>query len=182
VPKLASPLLPEFLGVLGIDIFLVLSILTCLFDFPVVLQFIYHISAFIGFGQLWINYIFSFNEEMRFFIYLAYLIIGLANIVLVNVYMGATRPRRIPRATAFLCCVTVPFLLTSFSAVSCCTNKVAVSFPLLPLIPPEVIAGIMVVCAAVLVVSLILSTRGRSVTVLPILREEEEEVKTGETH
>jgi hypothetical protein len=167
--------------VLGIDIFLVLSILTCLFDFPVVLQFVYHISAFVGFGQLWINYIFAFNEEMRFFIYLTYLVIGLANIVLVNGYMGA-RPRRIPRATAFLCCVTVPFLLISFSAASCYTNKVAISLPLLPLIPPEAIAGIMIVCATVLAISLILSIHGQSVTVLPILREEEEEVKTSETH
>ncbi|MFN3394907.1 MAG: proton-conducting transporter membrane subunit, partial [Candidatus Thermochlorobacter sp.] len=38
-------------------------ILTCLFDFPVSLQYVYHISAFVGFGQLWINHIFAFSEE-----------------------------------------------------------------------------------------------------------------------
>jgi hypothetical protein len=137
---LAAPLLPEFLGILGIDIFLVLSILTCLFDFPVFLQYVYHISAFVGFGQLWVNYIFAFSEETRFLICVAYLVIGIANIVFINGYVGF-REKKILWTTSFLCCVTIPFGLISFSAVSVCVNKIAISLPLLPLIPPEAIAA-----------------------------------------
>jgi hypothetical protein len=126
VCNLSAPLLPEFLGILGIDIFLVLSILTCLFDFPVFLQYVYHISAFVGFGQLWINYIFAFSEETRFFICLVYLVIGLANIVFVNGYIGF-REKKILWTTFFLCSVTIPSILVSFSAVSWYVNRIAIS-------------------------------------------------------
>ena len=152
-------MLPEFIGILGIDIFLVLSILTCLFDFPVFLQYVYHISAFIGFGQLWVNYIFAFSEETRFFVCLAYLVIGLANIVFINGYVGS-REKKILWTTSFLCCVTIPFVLTSFSAVSVYVNRVVISLPLLPLIPPEVIAAILVMCGIILAISLFLSSFG----------------------
>jgi hypothetical protein len=159
VRNLAAPLLPEFIGILGIDIFLVLSILTCLFDFPVFLQYVYHISAFVGFGQLWINYIFAFSEETRFFVCLAYLVIGLANIIFINGYVGS-REKKILWTTSFLCCVTIPFVLISFSAVSVYVNRIAISLPPLPLIPLEAIAAILVVCAIILATSLFLSSFG----------------------
>lgn len=157
--EVPSPLLPEFLGVLGIDVFLLLSMLTCLFDFPVVLQYVYHISAFAGFGQLWVNYVFAFNGEMRFLMFLVYLVIGLANIVFINGYLGF-RDRRILWTTSFLCAITIPLLLISFSAVSIYVNKVAISLPLLPLIPTDAIAAILVMCATVLAISLIFQWRG----------------------
>ena len=156
---LPAPLLPEFLGVLGTDVFLVLSILTCLFDFPVFLQYVYHISAFVGFGQLWIGYAFAFSEETRFLICVAYLVIGLANIIFVNGYIGF-RDKKILWTTSFLCSVTVPSTLISFSAVSWYVNKVAISLPLLPLVPPEAIAAILVLCGIILAISLILSMFG----------------------
>lgn len=151
--------MPEFLGILGIDVFLVLSILTCLFDFPVFLQYVYHISAYIGFLQLWVNYVFAFSEETRFFICVAYLVIGLANIVFVNGYIGF-RDRKILWTTSFLCCVTIPSTLISFSATSWYVNKVAISLPSLPLIQPEVIAAIFVVCGIVLAIGLVVSMLG----------------------
>jgi len=159
VQPLSAPLLPEFLGILGIDIFLILSILTCIFDFPVFLQYVYHISAFVGFGQLWINGVFAFSEETRFLICLAYLVIGLANIVFVNGYVGS-RDRKILWTTALLCCVTIPTIIISFSAVSWYVNKVAISLPWLPLIPTEALAAILLVCGIVLAISLILSSFG----------------------
>jgi len=152
---LAAPLLPEFLGVLGIDVFLVLSILTCMFDFPAFIQYVYHISAFVGFGQIWIIYAFAFSEETRFLIYIAYLLIGLANIIFVNAYINA-RDKKIFWTTAFLCSVTIPFLLISFSAASYYVNRVAISLPLLPLISPEAIMAILAICAIVLAISLLL--------------------------
>ncbi len=153
---MAGPLLPEFLGILGIDVFLVLSILTCLFDFPIFLQYVYHISAYVGFLQLWVNYVFAFSEETRFFICIAYLIIGLANIIFVNGYVGF-RERKILWTTSFLCCVTIPTTLMSFSAASWYVNKIVISLPSLPLIQPEVIGAIFVVCGVVLAISLVSS-------------------------
>ena len=157
--NLAAPLLPEFLGILGIDVFLILSILACLFDFPVFIQYVYHISAYVGFLQLWVNYVFAFSEETRFLICVAYLVIGLANIIFVNGYIGF-RDKKTLWTTSFLCSVTIPVTLFSFSAVSWYVNKVAISLPLLPLIPPEAIAAILVLCAIVLAASLILSGLG----------------------
>lgn len=157
--NLAAPLLPEFLGILGIDVFLVLSILACLFDFPVFIQYVYHISAYVGFLQLWVNYVFAFSEETRFLICVAYLVIGLANIVFVNGYI-AFRDKKNLWTASFLCSVTIPSVLISFSAASWYVNKVSISLPLLPLIPPEAIAAVLVLCAIVLAASLILSGLG----------------------
>ena len=156
---MAAPLLPEFLGILGIDIFLVLSILTCLFDFPAFLQYVYHVSAYVGFLQLWVNYIFAFSEETRFFICLAYLIIGLANIIFVNGYIGF-RERKALWTMSFLSSVTIPSILISFSAASWYVNQVVISLPFLPLIPPEAIAAILVMCAIILGISLTFSMLG----------------------
>ena len=153
---MSAPLLPEFLGILGIDIFLVLSILTCIFDFPVLLQYVYHISAFVGFGQLWINFVFAFSEETRFLICVAYLVIGLANIVFINGYIGS-RDKKIIWTTALLCCITIPSIIISLSAISCYVNKVVISLPLLPLIPSEAVVAILLMCGIVLAASLILS-------------------------
>jgi len=153
---LSAPLLPEFLGILGIDLFLALSMLTCIFDFPVILQYVYHVSAFVGFGQLWVNYVFAFNEETRFLICVAYLVIGLANIIFINGFIGS-REKKILWTTAFLCCVTIPSIILSFSAISCYVNKVAISLPSLPLIPAEAVAVILVICVITLATSLILS-------------------------
>jgi len=153
---MAAPLLPEFIGVFGIDVFLVLSILACLFDFPVFLQYVYHISAYVGFLQLWIGYVFAFSEETRFLVCLAYLVIGLANIVFVNGYIGV-RDRKVLWTTSYLCCVTVPSTLISFSAISWYVNRVAISLPSLPLISPEVIAAILLLCGIILAISVILS-------------------------
>ena len=156
---MAAPLLPEFLGILGIDVFLVLSILACMFDFPVFIQYVYHISAYVGFLQLWIDYAFAFAEETRFLICTAYLVIGLANIIFVNGYVGI-REKRTLWTTTFLCAVTVPTTLISFSAVSWYVNRIVISLPVLPLIPVEAIAAVLVLCAIVLAVSLFLSALG----------------------
>jgi hypothetical protein len=154
---MSAPLLPEFIGILGIDIFLILSILTCLFDFPTMLQYAYHIGAFVGFGQLWVNYAFALNEEIRFLICVAYVVIGLANVIFINGYIGS-HDRKILWTTALLCCITIPAILVSFWAVSSYVNRIAISLPWLPLMPPEVIAAILLMCGIVLATSLILSS------------------------
>jgi hypothetical protein len=156
---MAAPLLPEFLGILGVDIFLVLSILACVFDFPTFLQYLYHISAYVGFLQLWVNYVFAFSEETRFFICLAYLLIGLANVIFVNGFIGF-RDRKTLWTISLLCCVTIPFTLIGFSATSLYVNRALISLPVLPMVSAEGIAAILVICGIVLAISLMFSMLG----------------------
>jgi hypothetical protein len=159
VLALAAPLLPEFLGILGVDIFLILSIMTCLFDFPVFLQYVYHIAAFLGFGQLWANNIFAFSEETRFLICVGYLIIAIANIIFINAYVGF-REKKLLWTASLLLCVTVPAILLGFSATTYYVNRIDIGLPLLPVVPPETIVAILLVCGIMFAVSLAVSMFG----------------------
>ena len=86
------PLQPEFFALLGLDLFLAISLLTCLLDrhFPWQLPYLYQLAALAGFGQLLVSreFIVVFGEYMRFWYSLIYLIVALANIVAVNAYLG----------------------------------------------------------------------------------------------
>ncbi|MGQ9625259.1 MAG: hypothetical protein ACUVT9_07840, partial [Candidatus Bathycorpusculaceae bacterium] len=92
---MASPLQPEFFALLGIDLFLAISLLTCLLDrhFPWQLPYVYQLAALAGFGQLLVSreFVASFGEYMRFWYSLLYLVVALANIVAVNVYLGVMK-------------------------------------------------------------------------------------------
>jgi hypothetical protein len=108
--------MPEFFVLLGIDIFLAVSLLTCLFDkhFPPMLSYIYQLAALIGFGQLLVSKEFLpiFEEYTRFWYSIIYLAIGLTNIAAVNIYLAFTK-KQINIAKVFLGAVTVPVYLVS---------------------------------------------------------------------
>lgn len=88
-------LLPEFFALLGLDLFLLLSLLTCLLDdrFPKAIPYIYQIAAVYGFGHLLIsrNFLDMFGEYTRFWYSFMYLVIALANIVAVNIYFAVLK-------------------------------------------------------------------------------------------
>jgi len=92
---LASALLPEFFALLGIDLFLMLSLLTCLLDdrLPKSLPYIYQLAALAGFGHLLIskNFFTVFGDYMRFWYCFIFLLVALVNIVAVNVYFAAVK-------------------------------------------------------------------------------------------
>ncbi|MEM3464721.1 MAG: hypothetical protein QXL91_07635 [Candidatus Bathyarchaeia archaeon] len=113
-----SPLQPEFFALLGIDLFLAVSLLTCLLDrhFPWQLPYVYQLAALAGFGQLLVSreFIASFGEYMRFWYSLLYLVVALANIVAVNVYLGIIK-KLLSYAKVFMFTVTFPAMsLTAF--------------------------------------------------------------------
>jgi hypothetical protein len=114
-----SPLQPEFFALLGIDLFLAISLLTCLLDrhFPWQLPYIYQLAALAGFGQLLVSkeFIVVFGEYMRFWYSLLYLIVALGNIVAVNLYLGLMK-KLLSYAKVFMFTVTLPalFLATFF--------------------------------------------------------------------
>jgi hypothetical protein len=110
---MSSPLQPEFFALLGIDLFLAVSLLTCLLDrhFPWQLPYLYQFAALAGFGQLLVSkgFIEFFGEYTRFWYSLLYLIMALANIVAVNLYLGIVK-KLLNYAGVFMLTVTFPAL------------------------------------------------------------------------
>jgi len=108
-----SPLQPEFFALVGIDLFLAMSLLTCLLDrhFPWQLPYVYQLAALAGFGHLLVSreFMMAFGEYMRFWYSLLYLAVALANIVAVNIYLGMVK-RLLNYARIFLAAVTIPSL------------------------------------------------------------------------
>jgi hypothetical protein len=122
---MATPLQPEFFLLLGIDLFLAISLLSCLLDkhFPWQLPYLYQVASLAGFGQLIVakEFMTLFGDYTRFWFSLIYLIVALANIVAINVYLGVIK-KLLNYAKAFLVTVSFPsfaivtFFLASYSA------------------------------------------------------------------
>ncbi len=115
-------LLPEFFMILGIDIFLAMSLLSALLDddLPSSLQYLFQGAAVLGLGQLFMNEglinggIFGRDptDPTRFWISVIYLASAVSNVIGLNVYLVAVR-RKMTLASAFSGAVTVPTLITS---------------------------------------------------------------------
>jgi len=130
---MATPLQPEFFLLLGIDLFLATSLLSCLLDkhFPWQLPYLYQVASLAGFGQLIVakEFMAMFDAYMRFWFSLLYLVVALANIVAINAYLGIIKKMG-NYAKAFLLTVSFPsfavtaFFLASYSAVS--THPIAI--------------------------------------------------------
>jgi hypothetical protein len=119
---MAAPLQPEFFLLLGIDLFLAISLLSCLLDkhLPWQLPYLYQVASLAGFGQLIVakDFMAVFGDYTRFWFSLLYLIIALANIVTINVYIGVIK-KMITYAKAFTLAVSFPsFAITAFFLIS----------------------------------------------------------------
>jgi hypothetical protein len=111
--KLAPELLPEFFALFGIDLFLMLSLLTCLLDerFPKAVPYAYQVAALAGFGHLMISkdFLIVFGEYTRFWYCFLYLVVALANTVAINLYLGIVK-KLLNYARVFMFTVTFPAL------------------------------------------------------------------------
>lgn len=161
-----SPLLPEFFALLGIDVFLAVSLLTCLLDqhFPRAVPYIYQIAALIGFGHLLVSkeFMYTFGEYLRFWYCFTYLAVAAANVIAVNVYL-ATPKGLWTLAKVFSGAVTFPTILVSTFFVSGYINGTAPPLPLFPNIPLGSTYAAVVACAIVIGIGIFLSTRPRIV-------------------
>lgn len=85
-------MLPELFAMLASDLFLLLSLMTCLLDekVPKVLPYVFQVAALSGFGHLLISRIFfvEFDVNMRFWYNVFYLGVALTTIVAVNAYLA----------------------------------------------------------------------------------------------
>lgn len=111
-------LVPEFFTLLGIEIFLAISILSGLLDrqLPSRLQYLFQGLAGLGFAQLLVSTGMvsgpSSTYQIRFWDSIIYLGFALSSVVGTNVYLFAGR-RGVTVASAFSSAVTVPFLMVS---------------------------------------------------------------------
>jgi hypothetical protein len=107
---------PEFFALLGIDLFLLLSLLSCLLDerFPKAIPYIYQVAAVYGFGHLLIsrNFLDMFGEYTRFWYSFLYLVIALANIIAVNIYFALLK-RQNTIAKIWSGAITFPSILVT---------------------------------------------------------------------
>lgn len=165
--ELPSPLAPEFFALLGIDVFLAMSLLTCLLDkhFPQPTPYIYQIAALAGFGHLLVSreFIGLFGEYMRFWYCFIYLIVALANVVVVNVYL-ATPKKLWNLAKIFFGVVTFPTILLCFFFVSSYSNGTGSSLSLLPQFPLEYVYSVLTACASILGMGFLAAFRRKKVT------------------
>jgi hypothetical protein len=129
-------ILPEFFALLSIDIFLLLSLLTCLLEerFPKAIPYIYQIAALIGFGHLLVSreFLTIFGEDMRFWYNFFYLLIALGNIIAINLYL-AVEKKLWTLAKAWSGIVTFPITVISVFFVSNYSYLQGTEFPMLML-------------------------------------------------
>jgi len=130
---------------LGIDVFLLLSLLTCLLEerFPKAVPYIYQIAALIGFGHLLVSreFLTLFGEYMRFWYSFFYLLVALGNIVALNLYLAVERKFWV-LAKAWSGVVTFPITVISVFFVSNYSYLQGAEFPILILQVGFVIATI----------------------------------------
>ena len=120
-------LLPEFLLLPGIDIFLAMSLISALLDddMPSSLQYLFQGAAVAGLGLLFMSQRFIATgilgrdptDVTRFWLSVVYLASAVSNVVGLNVYLAAVR-QKIALASIFSGTVTVPVFVISALFVS----------------------------------------------------------------
>ena len=125
--------MPEFFTLLGIEIFLALSVLSGLLDrqLPSRLQYIFQGLGGLGFAQLLVSIGMvsgpASTYQIRFWVSIVYLGFALSCVVGTNVYLFAGR-RGATVASAFSSAVTVPFLMVSALFISSFLGSKDVTF------------------------------------------------------
>ena len=109
-------MLPELLAMVSSDLFLLLSLLTCVLDdkVPKALPYVFQVAALSGFGHLLVSRMFfiEFDEPMRFWYNVFYLGVALTSIVAVNIYLAASK-KVWTLARLWSVAVTFPAMFTS---------------------------------------------------------------------
>jgi len=131
-------LMPEFFLLLGIDIFLAMSLLTCLFDkhFPPMLPYVYQLASLAGFGNLLVSreFLQIFDEYARFWYSMAYLVIALTNIAAVNIYLAFSK-KQLAIAKVFFSAVTIPSYLVSILFITNYAQAATYQILSIPVLP-----------------------------------------------
>ena len=134
---------PEVFTLIGINLFLVLSLLTYLLGnrFPKSLPYIYQVAALFGLGYLMVSkaYLVQFEESTRFWYSFAYLATALTNVIAANFYVAAEK-RLWTIAKAWSGAFSFPSILVAVFLVIQYNSMQGSIFPLTPQIGLVVLA------------------------------------------
>jgi hypothetical protein len=159
---MASGFAPEFLILLGIDIFLGASIFTVLLDkhFPAPLPYVLEGASLIGFAELTAgpSFLNSFSLELQFYYSFAYAMISVLTLFATNLYLLFLRRRPFESAVLGIC-GTVPAGLGILYFTSAFVNGLTLSLPLVPVIPIEGVYAMFGLSIALVVLSLVFFRR-----------------------
>jgi hypothetical protein len=163
---MASGFAPEFLILLGIDIFLGASILAVLLDkhFPTPLPYVLEGAALIGFAELMAGptFLTSFSQELQFYYSFAYAMISVLTLFATNLYLLFLRRR--PFESAILgICATIPSSLGILYFTSAFVNGLSLSLPLVPVIPIEGVYALFGISIGLVVFSMVVFGRRKPV-------------------
>jgi len=121
-------LLPEFFAFLGVDVFVAMSLLTCLLDdhFPKTLPYVFQAAAIGGYVHILISkeFLTLFGDYMRFWYCFLYLAVALANIIALDVYLAVVK-KQWTLAKVFSGTVVFPVLLVSAFFISNYASQIA---------------------------------------------------------
>lgn len=124
-------LLPEFFVFLGVDVFVAMSLLTCLLDdyYPKTLPYVFQAAAIGGYVHIFISrdFLTTFGEYMRFWYCLIYLAVALASVIALNVYLAAVK-NKWTLAKIFAGAVVFPSLSISVFFLSNYASQTTVSY------------------------------------------------------
>ncbi len=126
--QMSFSLLPEFFAFLGVDVFVAMSLLTCLLDdyFPKTLPYVFQAGAIGGYVHILISkeFLALFGDYMRFWYCFLYLAVALANVIALNVYLAVIK-KEWGLAKIFSGTVVFPAVFVSVFFISNYTSQFA---------------------------------------------------------
>ena len=174
---MTSGFAPEFLILLGVDIFLGASILTVLLDkhFPGPFPYVLEGAALIGFAELMSGpaFLSSLSNELQFWYSFIYAMIAVLSLFATNLYLLFLRRRAFESAILGIC-GTVPAGLGILYFTSAFVNGLTLSLPLIPVVPIEGVYAMFGLSIGLVVFSLVVFGR-RARPVAEQVREKEVE-------
>ncbi|MEM2568150.1 MAG: hypothetical protein QXH20_06765 [Candidatus Bathyarchaeia archaeon] len=148
---------PELFILVGVNIFVVLSLLTSIFDgpFPPAVPYVFQIAALAGFGLIWVDYVYLFYSiDARFWCSIFYLSTALITVVATNLYIAIVKGL-LSAAGVFLGVITVPSIFMAYVLISAYANGLPVWTPPFPTVPFESIYVVFTLCIVTLGISII---------------------------
>jgi hypothetical protein len=148
---------PELFILVGVNVFVALSLLTSIFDepFPTATPYVFQIAAIIGFGQIWANCTFLFTfMDARFWCSMLYLFVVVIGVTAINLYIAINK-RLLNAAGVFLGAFTIPTVFMFFLLVSAYLNGLAIWMPPFPIVPFEAIFMVFALCIIILGLSVL---------------------------
>lgn len=175
---MASGFAPEFLILLGIDIFLGASILTVLLDrhFPSGVPYVLEGAALIGFAELMAGPTFlnSFSPELQFYYSFTFAMISVLTLFATNLYLLFLRRRPFESAVLGIC-GTIPAGLGILYFTSAFVNGATLSLPLVPVIPIEGVYAMFGLSIGLVIFSLVVFGRRIKPVIAPEAAERPQE-------